>query len=96
MPAYFLVEILEITDPVKYGEYIAGVKDVVEKNGGKYIIRSDRTSLFFGDSCPARVILIEFKDKSTLGRCFHCEEYLKIARLRDESTKARAFVVEEG
>ena len=96
MLAYFLVEILEITDPVKYGEYIAGVKDVVEKNGGKYIIRSDRTSLFFGDSCPARVILIEFKDKSTFERCFHCEEYLKIATLRDESTKARAFVVEEG
>ena len=96
MPAYFLVEILEIFDAPKYGEYIAGVKDIVERNSGKYIIRSDRTSLFFGDSCPARVILIEFKDKTTLEKCFHCEEYLKIATLREEATKARAFVVEEG
>jgi uncharacterized protein (DUF1330 family) len=96
MAAYFLVEIIEVTDTVKYGEYVAGVRDVVERNGGKYIIRSDRTFLFFGDSCPARVILIEFKDKATLEKCFHCEEYLKIASLREEATRARAFVIEEG
>ncbi len=96
MSAYFFVEILEIFDAPKYGEYIAGVKDIVEKNGGEYIIRTDRISLFFGPSCPVRVILIKFKDRADLEKCFNSGEYKKIAPLREASTKARALIIEEG
>ncbi len=95
MAAYFLVEILEINDPGKYGRYIAGVKDIVEKNGGEYILRSDRTSPFFGEPCPVRVIFIKFSDKDRLEKCFNSDEYRTIAPLREESTKARAFVIED-
>ena len=95
MPAYFLVEILEIFDAPKYGEYVAGVKDIVEKAGGEYIIRTDRVSPFFGASCPVRVILVKFRDKESLEKCFCCEDYMKIAPLREGSTKARAFVIEQ-
>jgi uncharacterized protein (DUF1330 family) len=95
MAAYFLVEISEIFDASQYGEYIAGVKDIVEKNGGEYIVRSDRVSPFFGGPCPARVIIVKFKDRNSLEECFGSEEYKKIAALREASTKANACVVEE-
>ena len=95
MSAYFLVEILEIIDAARYREYIAGVKGVVEKNGGEYIVRSDRVSSFFGGACPARVIMIRFKDKSSLEKCFSSGEYKRIAPLREASTKANACIIEE-
>lgn len=95
MAAYFLVEIVEIIEAATYGEYIAGVQDIVEKNGGEYVVRSDRVSPFFGVPCPARVIIIKFKDKNSLEKCFGSDEYRKIAQLREASTKANAWIIEE-
>ncbi|MBP1750415.1 MAG: hypothetical protein H6Q52_2954 [Deltaproteobacteria bacterium] len=96
MPAYFLVEILEINDPDRYSEYIAGVKEIVQGYDGEYVIRTDHISLFFGESWPVRIILIKFEDTKSLEKCFNSDEYKKLAPLREASTKARAFVVEEG
>ncbi len=96
MPAYFLVEILEITDAGMYGEYINAVKSIVEKGGGEYVIRTDRVRPFFGGSAPVRIILIRFKDVQSLNVCFDSEEYGRIAPLREMSTTSRAYVIEEG
>ena len=96
MPAYFLVEIMDVFDAPKYGQYIAGVKDIVERGGGEYIIRSDRTSPFLGDPCPVRVILIKFEDRAGLDNCFASREYKEIAPLREASTRARACIIEDG
>lgn len=95
MAAYFLVEITEIIDAAAYGEYIAGVKDIVERNGGEYVVRSDRVSMFSGGPCPVRVILIKFKDKDTIEKCFGSDEYKRIAPLREVSTRANGFIIEE-
>ncbi len=95
MPAYFLVEILEVTDAVMYGNYIGGVKAVVEGSGGEYVIRTDRVKPFFGESTPVRIILIRFKDAKSLYTCFSSDEYVKIAPLREMSTRSRACVIEE-
>jgi uncharacterized protein (DUF1330 family) len=95
MSAYFLVEILEITDAGRYGQYINAVKSVVEKGGGEYVIRTDRVTAFFGGSAPARIILIRFKDAQSLHACFSSDEYGRIAPLREMSTLSRAYVIEE-
>lgn len=96
MGAYFLVEILEITDVGMYGKYIDSVKSVVEKGGGEYVIRTDRVRSLFGGPAPARVILIRFKDTQSLNDCFGSEEYERIAPLREMSTRSLAYVIEEG
>jgi len=96
MAVYFLVEILEIKDGQMYGRYIDGVKSIVEKGGGEYVIRTDRVTPFFGESAPARIILIRFKDTETLKTCFGSDEYNKIAPLREMSTRSRACIIEEG
>lgn len=95
MPAYFLVEILEITNDGMYGEYINAVKSVVEKGGGQYVIRTDRVRPFFGGPAPVRIILVRFKDAQSLDACFSSEEYGRIAPLREMSTRSRAYVIEE-
>jgi len=95
MPAYFLVEILDISDVGMYGSYISGVKSVVEKGGGEYVIRTDRVKPFFGEPTPVRIILIRFKDTQSLNACFSSDEYGKIAPLREMSTRSRAYVIEE-
>ncbi|NLT23615.1 MAG: DUF1330 domain-containing protein [Syntrophorhabdus sp.] len=95
MPAYFLVEILKITDAAMYGKYIDTVKAVVEKGGGEYVIRTDRVRPFFGGRAPVRIILIRFKDTESLDACFSSDEYRKIAPLREMSTRSRACVIED-
>lgn len=95
MAAYFLVEILEITDAGRYGEYIDAVKSVVEKGGGQYVIRTDRVRPLFGGPAPARIILIKFKDAQSLDACFSSDDYMRIAPLREMSTRSSACVIEE-
>lgn len=95
MAVYFLVEILEIKDAQMYGRYISGVKSIVEKGGGEYVIRTDRVTPFYGESRPVRIILIRFNDTGSLKACFNSDEYNKIAPLREMSTRSRAYVIEE-
>jgi uncharacterized protein (DUF1330 family) len=38
MPAHYFVDIREVKDPAKMGEYRASVSPVVEKFGGRYLV----------------------------------------------------------
>ncbi len=95
MAAYFLVEILGISDPQQYGRYVKAVPAIVKKYGGEYVLRSSSVSPFIGGSAPQRVILIRFKNRQALEACFGSAEYKQIAPLRESSTQSRAVIVEE-
>lgn len=95
MAAYFLVEILGISDPQQYKQYIKAVPAIVKKHGGEYILRSSKVSPFIGELAPQRVILIRFKDRQTLEACFNSVEYRQVAPLRERSTMSHAAIIEE-
>ena len=98
MSCYFMVTVY-VDQPEKrmlYDEYIAKVRPIVEKNGGEYMIRSEKVEVFAGDWKPDRIIVIRFPDRNTLERCFGSEEYRAIAPLRTESVRTQAAIIDEG
>lgn len=95
MAVYFLAEIQRILDPERYRQYVEAVPPIVEKYGGTYVFRTDNVSALSGEPCPERILLLRFPDRQALTSCFRCEEYARIAPLREKSTESRALVIED-
>lgn len=79
----------------EYGEYICQVKPIVERYGGRYIIRSEQITPLHTDWQPDRFVLIEFPTRDALNQCFDSEEYRKIAGKRINSVNSQAIIIEE-
>lgn len=94
MSCYFINNVyFKKNKPQNYEEYIKKVIPIVEKYGGKYLIRSEDVFSFDMDYIPSRVIIIEFQNKKDIFKCFNSKEYKKIMNLRKESVKSRAIIV---
>ena len=94
MPVYFVAEIQEIKDQASYLEYIESVEMIIQRYGGKYLVRGGETITISGNWTPARIVVIEFDNFEKLRSCFGSPEYRAVAPLREKSTKGRAIAVE--
>jgi len=70
------------------------VPEVVEKYGGRYLVRGGEVTPLSGDWNPERVIIVEFETVERLQRCFRSAEYLELAPLKEQSTVSKAIIVE--
>jgi len=93
MAVYMIIEIQEIKNPETYRTYIEQVKDLVIRQGGKYLSRGAEISSLGGDWNPQRLILIEFSSLEAVQSCFNSPEYRSIAPLRENATTSRAIIV---
>jgi uncharacterized protein (DUF1330 family) len=93
MSVYMIIEIT-IKNRELYSRYVAQVPEVVDKYGGRYLIRGGKVTPLSGNWNPERVILIEFETVEQLQKCFESPEYLEIAPLREQSTISKSIVVE--
>jgi len=93
MSVYMIVEIT-VKNSELYSRYVAQVPQVVDKYGGRYLIRGGRATPLSGNWNPERIILLEFETVEQLRKCFESREYLEIAPLREQSTTSKSIVVE--
>ena len=93
MPVYLIIDI-EPKDRELYAQYVEKVRRIIEKYGGKYLIRGGKVTPLMGDWNPERMILITFDDIDLIQKCFQSPEYLEIAPLRERSTISRSIIVE--
>ena len=93
---YFLVLIEQdqAVHPAAYAEYIAQVRPIAERYGGRYLVRTDQVIPMQEGDCPDRVILIEWDTREQLETCFSSEEYRRICEKRERSVDSRAMIVE--
>ena len=89
----FVVTIEEIHNQEMYIDYIKQVAKIIQAHNGEYIARSNKIIPFSGDA-PERSIVIAFNSMEEAKGCFFSEEYKKIKHLRENSTKSRAFFIE--
>lgn len=94
MPLYFIAEIQQIKDSTLYQEYIEAVEKIIEKYGGKYLVRGGNSITVSGDWEPIKIIVIEFESIEKMQDCFNSDEYRAIAPLRTKATTGRAIAVE--
>lgn len=94
MKYYFIVTTyFEKDNEGSYRDYIQEVKPIVERFGGKYLVRTEDIAHLSEDWKPDRIIIIEFPSKELLDSCFCSEQYQKIKSKRENSVKSMAIIV---
>ena len=62
--AAYIVATVNVTDPVKFGKYVAAIAGLSEKHGGEYIVRGKVAEVLEGDVNPnERVVVSRFPTK---------------------------------
>lgn len=92
--AVFMIIEITILELDLYQEYMEKVPRVIEKYGGKYIVRSGKVIPLSGNWSPERIIVIWFESEEHLRKCFASSEYISLAPLRERSTTGKAIMVE--
>jgi len=93
MPAYFLVDIREVKDAAKVDQYRSRVAPVVEKFGGRYLVRGGPFEVVEGTYQPVRLVLLEFPSMEQARRWYDSEEYRDLKQLRLAACVSNAVLV---
>jgi uncharacterized protein (DUF1330 family) len=94
MPAFFFVDVHEVTDAAKMQAYRDRVFPIVEKFGGRYRIINGRQDSVEGNLRFTFPVLIEFPSMEQARRWYDSPEYRAILPLRLESTRGGAVFIE--
>ena len=86
MPAYFLVDIREVKDAAKVEQYRARVAPVVEKFGGRYLVRGGPFEVVEGTYQPVMLVMLEFPSMDQARRWYDSEGYRDLKQLRLTAT----------
>ena len=94
MPAYFLFDLLEVTDESKMNEYREKVFTNVTDFGGTYrVIGGEQTQLEgqLGLSFP---VLIEFENKKAALNWYESDSYAPLKALRLEAARGNGVLID--
>lgn len=93
MPAYIFAEV-EITDPVAYEAYRAQVPAIINKYGGRYLVRGGAATLREGKAPPQRLVILEFPDMAKLEAFYNSAEYAPLLAIRSRASNSRLISIE--
>jgi uncharacterized protein (DUF1330 family) len=93
MTAYLIGEI-EVTDPSVYEEYRRQVLPVVQKYGGKFIVRGGKVETLEGGWAPKRLVALEFPSMEQARKFYRSPEYAPLIVLRKKASRGKLVIVE--
>lgn len=93
MPAYVIND-MEITDPVMFEEYKKLSPPTVAQYGGRFLARGGRVEPLEGDWSPRRLVILEFPSIEQALAWADSPEYAPAKRLRQLASKSNLIVVE--
>jgi uncharacterized protein (DUF1330 family) len=92
MTAYVIFDV-EIRDPVRYLEFMAGVRPALEAAGAKYLARGGAHKVYEGDWQPRRIVLLQFPSVAAFEAFYEGPTYHALKELRDACCSARLVSV---
>lgn len=93
MDAYLIANIT-VTDPVWYQQYRAGVGPVVDRFGGRFLVRAGTLHPVEGDWALDRLVVIAFPSMDALRAFYDSPEYAPLLKLRLETTRSQVTFAE--
>ena len=93
MSAYVIFDV-RIDDPVRYQEFMIGVKPALEAAGAKYLARGGEHRVYEGDWEPRRIVLLEFLTLAAWEGFYRGPVYQGLKTVRDACSSARLVGVE--
>ena len=93
MTAYIIAH-LQITDPEGFERYREAVPPIVERYGGRYLIRGGAAETLEGEWTVPRLVVLEFADRDAAERFYRSPEYREILPIRLGATTGTAAIVD--
>lgn len=93
MSAYLIAQ-LKVTDAAVFDRYRAKVPDVIERYGGRYLVRGGTTEVLEGELPMPRLVVIVFPSMEGARRFYHSPDYQEILGLRLAAAEGIATLVE--
>lgn len=94
MPAYLIANITGITDPAAMARYRDAVAPMIERAGGRYLVRGGKVENVEGDTGFERLVVIEYPDMATLKAFYHGPEYAPLLAMRAGAGLSHVAIVE--
>ena len=93
MSVYIVVD-LDVKDQEAYEEYRKLAPPVIEKYGGRYLVRGGEITPGEGDWGLHRVVILEFPSIDDAKGLLSDDEYAPVAEIRHRAATSRSFMVE--
>ena len=95
MAAYMII-FVTITDREKFiSGYAPAATELVDKFGGRYLVRAPGVEILEGDLDPgSSVVISEWPDKATALEFWNSDEYQAVKKLREGIAEARVAIIE--
>ena len=96
MPAGYIVVEMRISDPDRYGEYMAAAPATIAAAGGEYLVRGGRCETLEGDWKPVRLAVLRFPTFEQAKAWYDGEGYRHVRAKRAGATDFFHMVLVEG
>jgi uncharacterized protein (DUF1330 family) len=93
MPGYVIANV-RVQDPGAYEQYRQMVPAIIERFGGRYLVRGGRGQVVEGDLELGRVIVLEFPSYEDAQRWYCSPEYAAAKELRQGCAAGDLLIVE--
>ena len=81
--AYYLMIEADVTDPEQYALYRQAVTPLIERCGGRFLVRGGEVEVFEGEYNGRRRVVIEFESQQAARAFWHSPEYADVKKLRE-------------
>ena len=93
MAAYLIADI-EVNDRDAFDAYRERVVPVVERHGGRYLVRAGAVHPLEGNLGFKRLVVLEFASMEAARGFYDSPDYAPLLKLRADSTVSRVVLVE--
>jgi uncharacterized protein (DUF1330 family) len=83
-----------VTDTAGYTRYMEAVPEIVEKYGGRYLVRGGEAHPLEGDWKLNRIFVLEFPDEPSLMRFYEAHDFAALKAQRQAVSHSRMIAVE--
>jgi uncharacterized protein (DUF1330 family) len=85
---------VEVTDPVRYKDYVAANAKAFAKYNGRFIVRGGESVTPEGKLGSRRHVVIEFDSFATAKACYESPEYKAAMQIRSQASVGDLVIIE--
>jgi len=93
IPAYLIARV-EVTDWNQYRKYTDATPAIIERFGGKFIVRGGEVVTLEGPPETRRVVIIEFPTLERAKAFWHSKEYSEVRKLREGAAVGQFMTID--
>jgi uncharacterized protein (DUF1330 family) len=91
MSAYVIANI-RVNDAERYKDYVSAVPALIEKHGGKYLVRGGESQVLEGAWAPDRFVVLEFPSRDAALAFYNDPDYVPFRSLRQSVTESNVIL----